>query len=134
MLSLSGQYALRAMIYMAQHVEDWPIPGRVIAEETAVPPKYLSKILGDLVRHGVLTSTRGKTGGFTMRRTPERTRLHDVLVPFEQFQQRGCPFQNKRCSDSNPCLAHEQWKHVVEAEMDFLKNTTVQEIAIEAVE
>ncbi len=129
MLSLSGQYALRAMIHMAQHMDDWPIPGRVIAVETDIPPKYLSKILGDLVRQGVLTSSRGKTGGFAMRRKPNRTRLYDVLIPFEQFQHRTCPFENKRCSDAHPCLAHERWKKVVESELDFLQNTMVSEIA-----
>ncbi|HNO77177.1 MAG TPA: Rrf2 family transcriptional regulator [Phycisphaerae bacterium] len=130
MLSLSGQYALRAMIYMAQHIDDWPIPGREIADETDIPAKYLSKILGDLVRHGVLSSSRGKTGGFAMRRKPDRTRLYDILLPFEQFQHRTCPFENKRCSDAHPCLAHERWKKVVEAELNFLQKTTIAEIAV----
>jgi len=131
-LSLSSQYALRAVIYLAQHEDDWPIPGHVIAGKTKIPSKYLSKILGDLVREGVLTSNRGKTGGFSMRKKPVKTRLLDVLAPFEQFQHRRCPFENKRCSDSNPCLAHERWKEVVEAEKTFLMNTSVLEISCEA--
>ncbi|MEZ6082598.1 MAG: Rrf2 family transcriptional regulator [Phycisphaerae bacterium] len=105
-------------------------PGREIADETDIPAKYLSKILGDLVRHGVLSSSRGKTGGFAMRRKPDRTRLYDILLPFEQFQHRTCPFENKRCSDAHPCLAHERWKKVVEAELNFLQKTTIAEIAV----
>lgn len=117
------------MIYLAEHREDWPIPGRVIAESTEIPAKYLSKIMGDLVRVGVLVSSRGKSGGFSMQRDPAKTKLFDVLAPFEQFQHRTCPFGNARCSDSNPCLAHDRWKNVVEAEQTFLMNTSIHEIA-----
>lgn len=131
MLTLSSQYALRAMIYMAQHVDQWPIPGRIIAKEAQIPPKYLSKILGDLVRAGVLNSNRGKSGGFSMRKQPDKTTLMSVLTPFEQFQQRNCPFGNKRCGDANPCLAHDQWKQVVEAEKAFFTNTTVHDVSVE---
>jgi len=54
MLSLTSEYALRALIYLTQHESDWPIPGHRIAEQTKIPSKYLSKILCDLVRINVL--------------------------------------------------------------------------------
>ena len=38
MLSLTSEYALRAMIHLAQHVDDWPIPGKDIAEHAGIPP------------------------------------------------------------------------------------------------
>lgn len=131
MISLSGQYALRAMIYLAQHAADCPIPGRVIAGHTDIPAKYLSKILGDLVRRGVLQSSRGKTGGFSLRLSSKRTRLYDVLAPFEQLEYRQCPFGNQRCSDTNPCLAHERFKRVVQAETDFLTHCSLYSISHE---
>lgn len=132
MLSLTGEYALRAIVYLTQNAERCPIPGREIAEEAGIPAKYLSKILGDLVRHGVLNSSRGKSGGFRLRRSAQETMLYDVLRPFEQFDPIRCPFGNDRCNEEDPCLAHTQWKHVVETERRFLLDTSVYDVAVKA--
>ncbi len=130
MLSRTSEYALRALIHLAQHEEDWPISGAHVAGETGIPAKYLSKILGDLVRAGVLDSFPGKTGGFRLRRSAKSLSLLDVLAPFEQFDRRRCPFGNEDCSDEHPCNAHDQWKKVIETEQRFLIKTTVRDIAL----
>ena len=130
MLSRTGEYALRAMVQMAQHVEEWPLAGKRIAKDAGIPPKYLSKILGDLVRAGVLDSSRGIGGGFRMVRSPQKITLLEILTPFEPFQLRRCPFGNKRCGDENPCLAHEQWKKVIETQQSFLRRTSVFDVAV----
>ena len=82
MLNLAGEYALRAMVYPAQHVADWPIYGKQIAEQAGIPAKYLSKVPGELVRAGALESLRGIGGGFRMSRPRKKIRLMNVLVPF----------------------------------------------------
>lgn len=130
MLTLTSEYALRATIYLAQRADDWPIPGRVIAQQTGVPAKYLSAILRDLVRAGVLTSTRGKNGGFRMAQPPAKTMLLRVLAPFERLGPERCPFGNIHCSDGDPCLAHAEWKKVLESRMRFLGRTSVQQVAM----
>ena len=60
MLTLTSEYALRAMTYLAQHEQDWPIPGRQIAQQAGIPRKYLSKVLRGLVRAEVLESSYGR--------------------------------------------------------------------------
>lgn len=130
MLSLTSEYALRALIHLAQHSDAWPIPGKEIAEQTGIPAKYLSTLLSSLVRVGVLESARGKSGGFQMVRSPKETRLSEVLSPFEQFEVRRCPFGNKQCSDGDPCRAHEQWKKVILSLQDFLSRTSVYDVAM----
>ncbi len=59
MLNLTGHYPLRAMIFPAQYVVDWPIHGKQIAEQAGLPAKYLSKILCDIVRAEMLEYSRG---------------------------------------------------------------------------
>lgn len=130
MLSQTSEYALRAMIHLAQHEDEWPIPVKIIAAKTGIPPKYLSKILGDLARAGVLSATRGKLGGFRMVQSPQRTMLLEVMAPFERFEHRRCPFRNKECDESDPCLAHDRWKHVVEAYQGFLGRNSVSAVSI----
>ena len=133
MLSKTGEYALRAMIHLTQHVDEWPISGARIAAQTRIPAKYLSKILGDLVRAGVLEAARGFGGGFRMVRSPDRVHLYEVLAPFESLlaSSRTCPFASQRCSDRNPCLGHEAWKGVRDTFERFLRETSLFEVAVD---
>lgn len=132
MLSRTGQYALRAMIHLARNVDQWPIPGHRIARQARIPRNYLSKVMGDLVRAGVLESTRGVGGGFRMARPPARTYLFDVLAPFESTlgERRICPFGNPLCNDRRPCLGHEAWKRVRDTFTEFLRRTSIHDVAI----
>lgn len=130
-LTLTGEYALRAMVYLTQNAHLCPIPGREVAKQAGIPARYLSKILGDLVRTGVLESSPGRSGGFRLRRSAENTTLHDVVRPFVQVDASRCPFGNDRCDDTDPCLAHTQWKHVIETERRFLLETSVHDVAVQ---
>lgn len=132
MLSRTSEYALRAMVCMVRHLDDWPMSGKRIAEETGIPPKYLSNILSSLVRAGVLNSAPGIGGGFSMARAPEYVPLDDILKPFESIlgPSRPCPFGNEVCSDDDPCAGHERWKHVKQVYEQFLRDTTIQDVGI----
>lgn len=130
MLSRTSEYALRGLIYLAQHVEECPISGKNIAAEAGIPPKYLSKVLGDLVRAGVLESSRGIGGGFRLSRPAKAISLIEVLTPFEQFHLRRCPFGSATCGEDNPCLAHDKWKRVIDAEQRFFCKTSLHDVAI----
>ena len=130
MLSRTSEYALRALIHLAQNEEKWPLSGARIAGETNIPPKYLSKILSDLARVGVLKSFPGKTGGFRLGRPARQLSLFEILSPFEQFERRRCPFGNQECNDLHPCGAHNHWKKVIETEQRFYLKTTVHDVAL----
>ncbi len=132
MLTRTSEYALRALIHLAQHQQDWPIPGNQIAAQTGIPPKYLSAVLSTLVRAGVLTSARGKSGGFGMARSPKETYLFEVLESFEPdlLPNRPCPFGKTVCSDDDPCLGHDDWKMIRDGYVQFLQRKTIYEVAI----
>ncbi len=135
MLSQTAQYALRALVYIAQHAEDGPVLAREIAEKTDVPRQYLSTILREAVRSGLLKSTRGKGGGFQLAGPASKTRLLDVLRPFDDIAARtGCPFGQEECSDDNPCVFHDHWKPVAVAYQDMLNDTTLQDMQLEAMQ
>ena len=132
LLSRTSHYALQALIHLAQHEVDWPIPGPQIAQETGIPAKYLSAILGTLVRTGVLKASPGRSGGFRVARSPTRVSLLDVLTPFEAdlfAPHPTCPFGNPVCGDKDPCAGHSGWKIVLDTYQDFLKNTSVKDVA-----
>lgn len=133
MLSRTAQYALRAMIELARHAPGAPVAGEAIARLAAIPQKYLSKILGDLARAGLLESTRGKGGGYKLTRPAVQISLQEVLSPIEARESRRCPFSNLLCSDENPCAAHERWKSVRSVEARFFAETSIAEVANAAV-
>ncbi len=133
MLSQTAQYALRALVYIAQHAQEGPVLAREIAGKTNVPKQYLSTILREAVRSGLLKSTRGKGGGFQLAKPPLKTRLLDVLKPFDDIAARtGCPFGQEKCSDENPCVFHDHWKPVAVAYQDMLNDTTLYDMQREA--
>lgn len=131
MLSLTSNYALRAMIYLAQHADEWPISGKTVAAEAGIPAHYLSRIMRDLVRAGLLQATRGPSGGFRLSRSPRDLSLHDVLSQFETYlaDPRPCPFGNQICSDEDPCAGHEGWQEVRDRFRRYLRSTSIHDVA-----
>lgn len=129
MLSQTCEYALRAMTYIAQHGDGRHVLAKEIAGDTAVPLKYLQKILRDLVRAGVLHSSRGIGGGFRLSRPARHLRLADVVGPFDDTLRRPtCPFGNPLCGKANPCPVHRRWSRVVESYTGFLERTTLHHL------
>ncbi len=132
MMALTTKYPLRTMIYLAQNDDAWPISGTRIAADTGISRKYLSRILGDLVRTGVLDASPGKGGGFRMVRSPKQIHLYEVFAPFEPVlgHRRPCLFGNDACNDDQPCLGHERWRRVRDAYSQFLHGTSVHDVAV----
>ena len=118
MLSQASKYALRATIYLAERPKGNHL-SREVAAGLAVPAQYLAKILQDLVRAGLLTSAKGRGGGFRLALSPERISLLEVVraIEGERFAQ-GCVLGLPTCSDEAPCALHSVWK---QARTEFLQ-------------
>tara|TARA_R110002049_G_scaffold27321_2_gene94368 strand:- start:647525 stop:647953 length:429 start_codon:yes stop_codon:yes gene_type:complete len=92
MFSQTVEYALRAVVYLAQHHEQGAVGNRTIAEATQVPTSYLSKVLHDLAEAEILVSRRGVGGGFQLRRSPDDLSVLDVVNAVDPMQRiTGCP-------------------------------------------
>jgi Rrf2 family protein len=79
MLPMKSRYALKALVFLARHQADGPVPVSVIAAEEAIPVKFLEAILLEMRNAGVLASRRGPTGGYQMRADPKDVHLGDVI-------------------------------------------------------
>ncbi len=133
MLTRTSQYALQASIHLVRHSHGRPRTAGQIARHTDIPQRYLSTILGELVQAGVLESTRGKGGGFCLTRPPSEISLYEIVARFEPtfMPARSCPFGNTVCGVENPCLAHNEWKAVIETEQRFLQHKTLYDVSTE---
>ena len=130
-LSQTAEYALRAVVHLARHAGNDPIQAKDLAAATEVPETYLRKILNELVRGGVLRSTRGKRGGFELAVPAERLTLLAVVGPFDRVTgSRHCILGRAECSDTNPCPMHERWRSTAEQIARFVGETTVADVAV----
>jgi Rrf2 family iron-sulfur cluster assembly transcriptional regulator len=104
-----------------------------VAAALSTPRNYLSKILHVLARDGVLASMRGPGGGFRLAVEPGRLRLARVVGLFDPPpDRRRCVLGRPRCSDANPCGAHELWKDVANRVTTFFHETTIGDVLASA--
>lgn len=79
MISHKAKYALRALIALARAQERDAMQISDIAREQAIPKKFLEQILLDLKHHGLLSSRRGKFGGYRLLKEPDQITFGHVL-------------------------------------------------------
>lgn len=79
-LSRTSSYALQAVLQLARSSESGtPVPCSRLAAEGKMPERFLLQILRSLVTHGILGSTRGVIGGYSLERDPDDISLLDVI-------------------------------------------------------
>ncbi len=132
MLSITSQYALRAVAYLAAQPRDEMVSGHELSRRTGVPRNYLSKILLPLGNAGIVEAVRGNSGGYRLAVPPETTPIIRVIELFERnMTKRACLLGLRPvCSDANPCTAHRAWKPAKEAYFNLLETATLHDIAI----
>jgi Rrf2 family iron-sulfur cluster assembly transcriptional regulator len=129
MFSGTAVYALRAVVYLAEYSRERPVRVAEMATNLDVPQNYLAKILNELVRSQVLTSTRGKHGGFQLAVPSDQLSLLTVVAPFDRIdEQRRCLLGRAECSDHTPCAAHHRWKTLGTQIAAFVRETTVADL------
>jgi len=129
MISQTAEYALRAILYLAQYGAERPVRVNEMAESLRIPRNYLSKILHQLTRHRVVVSLRGKAGGFRLAGNPGALLLSAVITPFDRVdERRRCLLGRPQCSDRTACAAHTRWKDVADTVAQFFRDTTVADL------
>lgn len=131
MFSVTTQYALRVLAYLATQWPDSMVGGRELSRQTGIPKNYLSKILLVLGNAGIVEAARGNAGGYRLANAPEAIPIVRVVELFERnVAKRACLLGLRRvCSDEDPCTAHSAWRPAKTAYFDFLETTTLFDIS-----
>lgn len=79
MLTHTSEIAIRSLIYLGMKGQDGPIPPHEIAERMGCSPSYLAKVMGQLVKAGILRSHRGPQGGMTLARDSKEINLLEIV-------------------------------------------------------
>src|SRR5512139_2743238 len=79
MLSQKTRYAIRAMQHLADHYGEGPVRLAEIAEAQKIPANFLTVILSELSRSGIVESQRGKDGGYQLALSPIDITYGDLI-------------------------------------------------------
>ena len=128
--SRSAEYAIRAFVQLAAVPDGKYAMVKNIAEESETPTHFLAKILQQLARKGFLRSSKGPTGGFTLRRPADEITLLEIVDAIDGLSEyQRCPSGMTECNDEAPCGMHESWKALRSRILEYMEATTIADVA-----
>lgn len=128
MISKTCQYALRAIIYIAQKNGSKFIPVKEIAAENNISHFFLGKIMTPLSRKGLIVSYKGPNGGVKLAKPADEITLLDIVEAVDGIDFKTECFLGLECRDDKSCVVHKSWKEVKEKYIDMLSNNTIAKI------
>ena len=129
MFSKTCEYAIRAMLYIAQcSAKSLKTGIHDIAENVNAPEPFIAKILQDLVKKGLLSSVKGPGGGFYLDDAGLKRSLAEVVTAVDGDKIfSGCGLGLTYCSDAQPCPIHPRFKKLRQEIYDMLSSATLGE-------
>ncbi|MFO7653605.1 MAG: Rrf2 family transcriptional regulator [Candidatus Krumholzibacteriia bacterium] len=130
MISRTARYALNVL----GHLADRPgamVRGEEIAQQTGIPANYLSKILNQLRKAGLVESQKGWGGGFRLHADAPGRPIKDVVEIFDgpgSTIRDECAFGRPQCDPQNPCVMHDDWMKVRQTYEDLVSSRRVADL------
>ena len=108
-----AEYGVICALHLARRETNGPVTGREVAERERLPADYVEQILLRLRRAGIVRSTRGARGGYTLAKSPEQISIRDVIEASESTTfDLHCvthPVEEERCSAAHACSIRPVW-------------------------
>lgn len=132
LLSTKGRYALRAVVDIAEHSGDERVSLKSVSKRQGISDKYLEAIVKPLVVSGVLTSHRGKSGGYVLARPATEITAGEVIRAVEgDFSTAPCLGTNtETCERRGACRTIRFWDGLEKTINAYLDSTTIADLAI----
>ena len=130
-LGTKGRYAVMAMADLALHSSGRPVALAEIAARQDISLSYLEQLLAKLRKNGMVKSTRGPRGGYTLDKPPEEIRILDIIKAIEEPSRRrrrknGFPVDMTTARGWN--LTATLWQELDERVEEFLRSVTLDDI------
>lgn len=133
MFSKTCEYAIRAMIFIAQKSKDGNKVGiKEIAKGIDSPEHFIAKILQDLGRKKLVQSVKGPNGGFYLNGKSSKCSLAAIVKAVDGDKIfKGCGLGLKQCSETKPCPIHFEFKKLRNDMQTMLENAGLNEFTEE---
>ncbi len=112
MFSNSTKYAIRSVLYLRKSaVGGQKIKVDQLSEKLNIPKPYLSKVLQILAKNRIISSSKGRNGGFFLSKENLERPLIDLILCMEGHNVFDkCIIGLEHCGDVNPCILHKYFK------------------------
>lgn len=137
-LTTKGRYAVTAMLDLALHDKRGPIPLADISVRQGISLSYLEQLFSRLRKNGLVQSTRGPGGGYSLGRPVEDIPIADIILAVDERMDSTNCRGDKNCQEHERCLTHNLWEALSEQIREFLsqisladatKHSTVREVS-----
>ncbi len=128
-LSTRMCYGTRALLELAGHYQQGPLPLGRICRTQDLSEKYLEQLMRPLKSSGLVEAIRGSRGGYQLTREPSEIRIGEVYTCLEgPVTTTECVQNSEICERSSSCAARSVWMEVHEAIMGIIDGVTLQDM------
>jgi len=133
MLSNSSKYAIKAVLFLALHSsEDCKITVKDIAKPINVPQAYIAKLLQELSRANIISSTRGPKGGFYLSEADKEQPIINILKVIDgEKRLTSCMLSLDNCNEKKPCPLHNILSTSRTTILASLKEKTIKDLVVD---
>jgi Rrf2 family protein len=130
-LSNAGEYGVKAMLHLA-FMENRNCKIVEISQAWGISDSFLRKILIRLSKAGLVTSSRGVSGGYILARFADNITMLDIVEAIEgKIYLNKCLLELELCENVSWCPIHRVWEKAQTAFTDSLNSTTLKDLVSE---
>jgi Rrf2 family protein len=128
-LTRAADYAVRVMVHLSTLPRRTRVSLGDLGDHVDVPAAFLSKVMQQLAKSGLVTSHRGKRGGFELARDVASVTLLDVLQAMDDEPVLNACLGASGCDRSPACAAHAVWLEAQERMREVLASASIERLA-----
>jgi Rrf2 family iron-sulfur cluster assembly transcriptional regulator len=138
MLSNSCRYGIRAVIYLAsQPLSNGKTGIKKISTDLGLPSPFLAKILQQMAKQKILSSSKGPHGGFSLLRDPKKITLLEIVNSIDGPDTfTSCIMHNGSCEgvemEGKHCSLHDDYEKSRKELIKLFSNRTIHELVIKS--
>ena len=124
-LTTKGRYAVTAMLDLGLHQGQGPINLSDISSRQGISLSYLEQLFSRLRKQGLVASSRGPGGGYSLGRGADDISVADVIRAVDETVDATRCHGKKNCHGEDRCLTHDLWEELSGQITDFLSGISL---------